>query len=78
MPNINYYTQRDWDRIVGYGAVPDEYSSERREQMGKRLIKGKNPKSKGKKVSHGNSHASDEEVRWDENNNRWTLRGTEK
>ena len=46
--------------------------------MGKRLIKGKNPKSKGKKVSHGNSHASSEEVRWDENNNRWTLRGAEK
>jgi hypothetical protein len=22
----NYYTQRQWDRTVGYGKVPDEYS----------------------------------------------------
>ena len=23
---LNYYTQRQWDRIVGWGDVPDEYS----------------------------------------------------
>ena len=23
---LNYYTQRDWDRVVGWGKVPDEYS----------------------------------------------------
>jgi hypothetical protein len=22
----NYYTQREWDRAVGYGKVPDEYA----------------------------------------------------
>ena len=21
----NYYTQRDWDRAVGYGTVPEKY-----------------------------------------------------
>ena len=25
MPNKNYYTQREWDRVVGYGKVPDKY-----------------------------------------------------
>lgn len=25
MPNKNYYTQRQWDRVVGYGKVPDKY-----------------------------------------------------
>ena len=23
---LNYYTQRQWDRTVGWGKVPDEYS----------------------------------------------------
>ena len=23
---LNYYTQRQWDRTVGWGNVPDEYS----------------------------------------------------
>ena len=23
--NENKYTQREWDRVVGYGPVPDEY-----------------------------------------------------
>ena len=27
MPNKNYYTQREWDRVVGYGKVPDKYLS---------------------------------------------------
>ena len=26
MPNKNYYTQRQWDRVVGYGKVPDKYN----------------------------------------------------
>ena len=25
MPNKNYYTQRQWDRVVGYGKVTDKY-----------------------------------------------------
>ena len=25
MPDKNYYTQRQWDRVVGYGKVPDKY-----------------------------------------------------
>ena len=25
MPNKNYYTQRQWDRVVRYGKVPDKY-----------------------------------------------------
>lgn len=25
MPNKNYYTRRQWDRVVGYGKVPDKY-----------------------------------------------------
>ena len=25
MPKNDYYTQRDWDRVVGYGYVPREY-----------------------------------------------------
>ena len=24
----NYYTQRQWDRTVGFGKLPDEYSIE--------------------------------------------------
>ena len=26
--NDNKYTQRQWDRTVGWGTVPDEYNSE--------------------------------------------------
>ena len=26
MTNKTYYTQRDWDRTVGYGQVPYKYS----------------------------------------------------
>ena len=29
MPNKNYYTQREWDRVVGYGKVPDKYNIEK-------------------------------------------------
>jgi hypothetical protein len=43
--------------------------------MGKKLMAGKNPKSKGKKVSHGNSHASSEDVKWDEINREWIFIG---
>ena len=25
MPDKNYCTQRQWDRVVGYGKVPDKY-----------------------------------------------------
>ena len=25
----NKYTQREWDRAVGYGSVPDEYNAEK-------------------------------------------------
>ena len=28
MTSKNKYTQREWDRIVGYGKVPDEYNIE--------------------------------------------------
>ena len=30
MPNKNYYTQRQWDRVVGYGKVPDKYNIEKK------------------------------------------------
>ena len=30
MPNKNYYTQRQWDRVVGYGKVPDKYKLKKR------------------------------------------------
>lgn len=33
------YTQREWDRIVGYGKVPDEYSYDRKEYEDKRAQK---------------------------------------
>jgi len=33
------YTQREWDRIVGYGKVPDEYSHDRKEYEDKRAQK---------------------------------------
>jgi hypothetical protein len=33
--------------------------------MAKQLMAGKTAKSKGKKLSHGNSHVSAQEVRWD-------------
>jgi len=26
--NTNKYTQREWDRTVGWGPVPDEYKNE--------------------------------------------------
>ena len=41
--------------------------------MGKKLMSGKNPKSKGKKMSHGNSHATSEQVMWDEINREWIV-----
>jgi hypothetical protein len=28
--NKNKYTQRQWDRTVGYGKIPDEYSVEKK------------------------------------------------
>lgn len=28
--NKNKYTQRQWDRTVGYGKVPDKYSVEKK------------------------------------------------
>tara|TARA_Y100000310_G_C20270655_1_gene617845 strand:- start:319 stop:516 length:198 start_codon:yes stop_codon:yes gene_type:complete len=29
---MNKYTQRQWDRTVGYGKVPDEYSIELKQE----------------------------------------------
>ena len=29
MDDNNYYTQREWERVVGYGKVPDEYNIEK-------------------------------------------------
>ena len=43
--------------------------------MGKKLMVGKNPKSKGKKMNHGNSHATLEQVMWDESKRRWIVIG---
>ena len=42
--------------------------------MAKKLMSGKDPKTKGKKVSHGNSHAGADEVRWDETAHKWVTR----
>tara|TARA_B100000900_G_scaffold287585_2_gene246587 strand:- start:7311 stop:7478 length:168 start_codon:yes stop_codon:yes gene_type:complete len=25
MPKREYYTQRDWDRVIGWGTVPKQY-----------------------------------------------------
>ena len=30
MPNKNYYTQRQWDRVVGYGKVAAKYKLEKK------------------------------------------------
>ena len=30
MANKNYYTQRQWDRVVGYGKVPAKYKLEKK------------------------------------------------
>ena len=30
MANKNYYTQRQWDRVVGYGKVPIKYKLEKK------------------------------------------------
>tara|TARA_Y100001973_G_scaffold88255_1_gene133208 strand:- start:195 stop:305 length:111 start_codon:yes stop_codon:yes gene_type:complete len=35
MPNKNYYTQREWDRVVGYGKVPDQYNIEKKQWLKK-------------------------------------------
>jgi len=41
--------------------------------MAKTLMRGKTNKSKGKKMSHGNSHVSSDEVRWDKVNRKWVI-----
>ena len=48
------------------------------QQVGKKLMPGKNPKSKGKKMSHGNSHANPEDVRFDETRRKWIWIGGKK
>ena len=30
--NKNKYTQRQWDRVVGWGKVPDEYNIEKKDE----------------------------------------------
>ena len=35
MPNKNYYTQREWDRVVGYGQGPDKYNIEKKQWLKK-------------------------------------------
>ena len=35
MPNKNYYTQREWDRVVGYCKVPDKYNIEKKQWLKK-------------------------------------------
>ena len=30
MDNKNYYTQREWDRVVGYGKVQNKYNIEKK------------------------------------------------
>ena len=42
--------------------------------MGKKLMSGKNPKSRGKKMSHGNSHVSPDEVEWNRHTRKWQVR----
>lgn len=37
-------------------------------------MSGKNPKSKGKKMSHGNSHISPDEVEWNRHTRKWQVR----
>ena len=41
--------------------------------MGKKLMAGKTAKSKGKKLSHGNSHVTPEDVVWDDTKRKWIL-----
>lgn len=33
----NGYTQRDWDRVVGWGSVPPEYQVQKPEETEKQL-----------------------------------------
>ena len=44
------------------------------ELMGKKLMSGKNPKSRGKKMSHGNSHVSPDEVEWNRHTRKLQVR----
>jgi hypothetical protein len=30
--NKNKYTQREWDRVVGWGKVPDKYNIEKKDE----------------------------------------------
>ena len=40
------YTQREWDRTVGYGRVPDEYKHEAEEIPQKPIKSHDSPKNK--------------------------------
>tara|TARA_B100000405_G_C16688271_1_gene411924 strand:+ start:500 stop:634 length:135 start_codon:yes stop_codon:yes gene_type:complete len=41
--------------------------------MAKKLMPGKTNNSRGKKYSHGNSHVSSEDVRWDKVKQKWVI-----
>ena len=43
--------------------------------MGKRLMSGKDAKSKGKKFSHGSNRGEPGVVKWDEEKHKWIYLG---
>ena len=43
--------------------------------MGKRLMPGKNPKSKGNMFSHGGNRGDPSVVKWDEEKHKWVYVG---
>ena len=44
--NENKYTQREWDRVVGHGSVPDEYNAQKVRYLYR--VKYLEPYAKGK------------------------------
>ena len=48
MPNKNYYTQRQWDRVVGYGKVPDKYKLKEKRYPDKKSEPRLRPTTTGK------------------------------
>ncbi len=41
--------------------------------MAKKLMPNKTVNSRGKKYSHGNSHVSEDEVKWDIQKQKWVI-----
>lgn len=58
---MNGYTQRQWDRVVGYGKVPEEY---KKENNNGRLDKEKNDRKNDLGRSGSSSDGSVGDIRF--------------